>query len=159
MSNLGEKFMQHQKVLLQYAMYLTKNIDEAEELMQDTALKVLKCNKYKEEGKFIAWAKTVMWLCFLDMKAISNRTATDGYDAIPEDKIPYSMNEADAEYQQAEMNIIINALPQKHALSFWLAFKGYQYDEIADKMNTSVSNIKNYIHKARISLRKELKER
>ena len=63
----GKELMEAYKMLASHAVFLTKNIEEAEDLLQETLLRLLiNSDKYKDSGKFNSGAKTVMKIIFLN---------------------------------------------------------------------------------------------
>ena len=63
MEKNGKKFIEeglvkHHDQLLRYAMSLTRDTNDAQDLLQDIALHALKkADQYQEKGMFCAWAK------------------------------------------------------------------------------------------------------
>lgn len=58
--------------LVHYALKLTRNMDEAEELVQATIAKALE-QKYNEEGKLFEWLGTMLYHMFYDQKRKEKR--------------------------------------------------------------------------------------
>ena len=87
----GKELMEAYKMLASHAVFLTKNIEEAEDLLQETLLRILtNSDKYKDDGKFNSWAKTVMKNIFLNKQLSNERYRTrfvDGYDYMNNDCI------------------------------------------------------------------------
>lgn len=157
MSNVEKELLKHQKGLLAYALSITCDIEQAKDLLQDTMLIAL-CNagKYRDDGKFIYWAVTIMKNHHLNLLKKQKRQTTDGYDDIVEGALQPFVAEADTSYRCKEIRGIIASLPQAQATAFSLAIDGYSYAEIANELNIAMSDVKNHIHAARVALRKRV---
>lgn len=157
MQSIGEELLKQQKNLYSYALHLTKNSDEAKELLQETAVNVL-CNScnYRDRGLFTPWAHTIMRNAYINNLKKRSKYVTDGYDTIQEYHTTFSVTESESCCYYNDIQSLIDTLPPMQASTFTLAFTGYSYNEIAKKTGSSLSNVKNHIHAARINLRKKL---
>ena len=159
MEKNGKKFIEeglvkHHNQLLGYAMSLTHDADDAQDLLQDIALHALKkADQYQEKGMFCAWAKRTMRNRFLNKERDEKLRQTTGYDDISPAETPCTVAEADSNIDYCLIKDIISTLPHKQATRFIRATEGYSYAEIAREDNTSISSVKSYIHTARNTLR------
>lgn len=102
MEKNGKKFIEeglvkHHDHLLRYAMSLTHNTNDAQDLLQDIALHALKkADQYQEKGMFCAWAKRTMRNRFLNKERDEKLRQTTGYDDIPACETPCYVAEADS---------------------------------------------------------------
>ncbi|TAK35628.1 MAG: RNA polymerase sigma factor, partial [Saprospiraceae bacterium] len=64
--------------------------------------------------------------------------------------------ENDGETQMAYKQLLrmVSALPEEFKRPFWMAYKGYKYDEIAEQLNAPLGTIKSRIFFARRKLQK-----
>lgn len=143
--------------LLSYAMSLTNNLSDAQDLLQDISLHILeKADKYNEKGYFCAWAKRTMKNQFLNGERNNKLRQTTGYDSIPISETPFSVSEADSNIDYSIIQNMISALPPKQATKFIRITEGYSYGEIANEESTSISNVKCHIHAARLTLKRRI---
>lgn len=158
MENLGEKFVEHQKALFGYALYLTHNACDAQELMQETALSVLRgAGSYHEKGQFVQWIHTIMRNCYINQIKRNQRICiVSGYDVFDESCTITAVAETECGYACKDIQKLIATLPPRQATSLSLAIEGYSYDEIAKATGTSLCNVKNRLRAARVALRKKI---
>ena len=97
MQSIGEELLKQQKNLYSYALHLTKNSDEAKELLQETAVNVL-CNScnYRDRGLFTPWAHTIMRNAYINNLKQRSKYVTDGYDTIQEYHTTFSVTESES---------------------------------------------------------------
>jgi len=62
-------------------------------------------------------------------------------------------NEGESNASYKEMLAMVSALPQEFKEPFWMAYKGYKYDEIAEKLEAPLGTIKSRIFFARKKLK------
>lgn len=157
MEEHDRQLVELQDFLQRYAISLTHDIDKANDLLQDTSLRILmQADKYEDQGRFCAWAKTVMKRVFLnDANKISrmNDKFVDGYDYAGNEKIHPSVADSESILIRQEIYDAIELLPPKYGEMIIMRIKGYKYEEIADKMNLSVGCVKSTIFSARNNLK------
>ena len=140
-------------------MSLTGNSVDAEDLYQDTAYKVLaNTDKFKEGTNFKAWAVTIMRNLFINnyRKKVRRNTILD---QTPNDYYINSggrtvENDGDTNIAYKDMLKMVSSLPEDFKRPFWMAYKGYKYDEIADQLDAPLGTIKSRIFFARKKLMK-----
>jgi RNA polymerase sigma-70 factor (ECF subfamily) len=158
-----KKLLSIQENMMNFALLLTSNQDDAQDLMQDTALKVLdNRDKFVDNVNFKGWVLTVMRNIFVNnyhkinriQLAITQKHEFDSLNIIDES----GFGLIDHSFQLQEMSQAINQLSDelKHPLSMYLS--GYKYFEIAEKLNIPLGTVKSRIFFARRALQRELKE-
>ncbi len=166
----GEKLKQHcnniaklQMKLYSYALTLTNNEDEADDLLQEAMLRIMiKIELYKPTGSFTGWTKRVMENEFKNSRKSAERHAAysldDDNDALHTYRLSDYAPNAEEIYCAKELQQTVQKLPKRQNIALKLRIAGYKYEEIAEKMNISTGNVKNSIHQARKRLKKELEE-
>lgn len=148
------------RALENYAIYLTKNQEQADDLLQDTLLRILtSIDKYEDQGCFSAWAKKVMKNVFINDKTNKEkhkRTFVDGYSYINDDCFHPLVSENDNKYSKEDIHNVIGMLPVRYAQMITMQMAGYKYEEIAQRMNISIGCVKSTIFLAKDRLRKML---
>jgi RNA polymerase sigma-70 factor (ECF subfamily) len=147
------------KLLRPFAMKLTKNYDDANDLLQDTLMKAfIHRDKFEDGTNLIAWLYTIMRNTFITsyQKMIKRNTVIDNSDQLH--LINSSGNAVDNEalgnISMQDIYKAINKLDEVHSTPFRMYFDGYKYHEIAEKLEIPIGTVKNRIHIAR----KELKD-
>ncbi len=150
-----------QALLQRYAISLTHDVENANDLLQDTFLRILtQMEKYEEQGCFEAWAKTVMRRTFLNnAKKISRKceTIVDGYDYVENDREHPLAADCESILIGEEICNAVKMLPPKHSKMIVMRINGYKYEEIASQMKLSVGCVKSTIFSARSNLKSILK--
>jgi RNA polymerase sigma-70 factor (ECF subfamily) len=156
-----KELMNAYNMLARHAMFLTNNMDVAEDLLQETLLRILtNSDKYKDDGKFNSWAKTVMKNIFLNERQNHEKYRTrfiDGYDYINNDEVHPLVSENDNYiYSKSDIYKAISMLPAKYAQIITMQMSGYKYEEIAKSFNLSTGCLKSTLFLAKCRLKKIL---
>ncbi len=137
-----------------YAHSLTKDIEDAKDLFQETMVRALmNKDKYKIGTNLKAWLYTMMRNIFINNYRKNKRFSKVSSD-IPEDIIMYQVNKTSANsgWTNARLSEIkkeVEQLPQAFRQSFELHYMGYKYQDIASILNEPLGTIKSRIHFAR----------
>jgi RNA polymerase sigma factor (sigma-70 family) len=150
----------HVPFLKSFALRFTKNVEDAEDLLQDTTVKALRYKNHFESGtNFRGWLYTIMKNIFINnyKRTKLRNTITDGSDN------QYFLNygksgENTIASQLGEKEILgtIKRLPHEFKVPFNMFIDGYHYDEIADHMGIPIGTVKSRIFNARKKLMTEL---
>ncbi|MCH2232304.1 MAG: RNA polymerase sigma factor [Crocinitomicaceae bacterium] len=149
-----------QKTLQDVSFRLTGNNADAEDLYQETVLKIIThADKFKVGTNFKAWAVTIMRHIFINNYRKRNRRRL---------LLEYAPNFSYLNAMQAseenpgEHNItmqeiirLVKKLPDDLRVPFLIMYQGYQYNEIAEYLETPLGTIKSRIFFARKRLQKE----
>ena len=148
------------KVLKPFAMRLTKNYDDANDLIQDTLVKAfLNKDKYADGTNLKAWLFTIMKNTFITnyQRMMRRNTIIDTSDNLHFINSTESIvqNDAYSNFANEDIKKALDKLDETYKVPFEMYFKGYKYHEIAEKVAIPIGTVKNRIHLAR----KELKDR
>ena len=163
MKNNHEQLMDVFDTLKIYATILTGDKDRADDLLQNTLLRILQnIDEYRAIGRFEVWAKKVMLNVFRnEVRNSSYRTMhfIDGYDYHDEEHATYSYAaESDSVYNAKELMNVIGKLPKRQSKAIAMRADGYLYNEIAERLGMSISNVKQAIFTARGNIKRMLEE-
>ena len=149
--------------LYNFACQLTSDRDAAQDLVQDTTLKVLDNEaKYVDNVNFKGWIFTIMRNIFINNYRQTVRKAT----VIDQTEDLYHLNISqdsgldtpEGSYAVKEIASALNSFSDEYRIPFNMFVAGYKYNEIAEKMNLPLGTVKSRIFFARKRLREQLKD-
>ena len=159
----------HQNKVFSYILMLVKDRQLADDIFQDTFLKIIrtiKAGAYKEEGKFIQFAMRIAHNLVIDHFRKSNRlpmadSVNNEYSII--DNLKYTdrsiEDEMIEEQVYGDLRKMIDLLPdeQKEVLNMRM-YADMSFKEIADATNVSINTALGRMRYALINLRKMAKD-
>ncbi len=152
-----------EKYLKNFALYMTKNRTEAEDLYQETVLKVLtKGHLFKENTNFKAWCATIMRNLFINgyrRKKQANVVLDYSNNNHYIDSGQTVDNTGEGTISYKELVHLINKLSKALSVPFLMRFRGYKYEEIAEALDLPMGTVKSRIFLARRQLKKEYRKR
>lgn len=145
-----------------YALKLTKDREEADDLLQETVFKAFSNrDKFQDGTNLKAWMYTIMRNTFITnyQRMVRRNTFIDTTENNHFINSSSSLleNNAIGNFMMRDMKSAINNLKDMYKIPFTLYFKGFKYHEIADKLNIPIGTVKNRIHIARKELKEVLK--
>lgn len=163
---LAELYRRWAARLLRYLERIVKEPAVAEELLQDTFLRVLDAReRYAPEARFSTWLFHIArnLACNELARARSRRphvpaeSAGDREDGRPRLVLvasgPAPDVAADGRRDHERLALAFATLPERQQSALWLAVvEGQSYDEIASGLGTSIQSVKNLVHRARAAL-------
>jgi RNA polymerase sigma-70 factor (ECF subfamily) len=148
--------------LQQAALQLTRNTDQAQDLVQDTLLLALRHQqKFSEGSRLEAWLYTILRNSFINnyrkqqyRQQVGKRLEKEGWMAETREERNNGVSRMVMQtiYQKME------ELPGIYKESLKLRLAGYQYTEIADMTGEHLGTTKSRIHFAKALLKKKLKD-
>lgn len=142
-----------------FAISLTRDLDTARDLLQETMYRALaNKEKYNVGTNIRAWLYTILRNTFINdyRKKIKQKQVLR---QLPANAFPDQVNAAftaDGHLQLKEAWDMVMQLPHIFRNPFMLYFEGYKYAEIAEMLNEPLGTIKSRIHFARKLLKAEL---
>jgi RNA polymerase sigma factor (sigma-70 family) len=156
------KVYDHKSALQNFAFKFTQNLDDADDLVQDTILKAMRYSKMFQDGSNMkAWLYTIMKNTFINdyRKASKRLSVMDTTEEISSAQLfkSASENNVNNKFISDDVNKALNKLNPDYYIPFTKYFEGYKYHEIADMLNIPIGTIKTRIHVARQLLKNDLK--
>jgi RNA polymerase sigma-70 factor (ECF subfamily) len=154
--------------VLNFIYRMVNSVEEAEDLTQETFVAVYqKLGALKDDTKFEPWLFRIA-RNFVYQKYRTRTPATLSVDALDDDGQPVTQlidrrKNPDEVFQARELEDVvqdvINGLPDKYKEVFILsAIRRLSYQEIADIVGRSLPSVKTDIHRARLEVRRRVKE-
>ncbi|MEM6629207.1 MAG: RNA polymerase sigma factor [Bacteroidota bacterium] len=141
-----------------FALKLTQNSDQAQDLLQETMAKALaNRDKFRDGTNLKAWLFTIMRNTFITHyhRVIKRNTVVDTSDsfqmttAFADYTTP---NNAFNEFLREDLEDAFSNLSYKYKTPFSMYFQGFKYQEIAEILDIPIGTVKNRIHVARKEL-------
>lgn len=145
-----------------FALKLTKDMEDANDLLQETILKAFtNRDKFAEGTNLKAWMYTIMKNTFITnyQRMVRRNTFIDTTENLHYINSSDSIiqNKAHTNFAMKDINSAIDKLQDSYKVPFLMHFRGFKYHEIADKLNIPIGTVKNRIHIARKELKHKLK--
>jgi RNA polymerase sigma factor (sigma-70 family) len=153
----------HYSPLRGYALKLTQDHEDANDLVQETMLKAFKNKDKFEEGTNLkGWLYTIMKNIFINnyrrmVKGNIFTDDTEGQFYINQASFT-AKNEGERNLVMKELNTAIDELAENLKTPFLMSFEGYKYEEIAEQLDVPLGTVKIRIHVARQRLMERLKD-
>ncbi len=146
-----------------FAISLTSDHEDADDLLQDTMLKALQYkDKYADSTNLKAWLYTIMKNTFINnyRRNVKTRQIIDKTKDLYYLNLPQTNSAVSPVSQIAEKDIKahIAALEDELRIPFMRFFEGYKYKEIADELHIPIGTVKSRIFLARKKLIVSLKD-
>ena len=167
-SALSELIKRYENKIYNYAMRFVQNKEDAEDILQETFLSMIKAVKtFRGESGFATWIYKIA----TNTALMKIRTQRRIFESLEEDTIDLSRDYQGVNLQLAESplenlqnkelmdNIIhsLDTLPPKHRSVFLLRdVEGFSTEEVSSILNMSSPAVKSNLRRARIALRDKL---
>ena len=149
------------KFLRPFALRLTRDSDDANDLVQDTLVKAYtNREKYADGTNLKAWLFTIMKNTFITQyqRMVRRNTFIDTTDNLHFINSNESLqdNRAIASFMREDIEKALELTEEMYRLPFLMYFQGFKYHEIAEELNLPIGTVKNRIHIARKDLKQML---
>lgn len=150
------------KILKPFALRLTKDSDDANDLIQDTLVKAYtNRDKYSDGTNLKAWLFTIMKNTFITQyqRMVRRNTFIDTTENL------HFINSSESVQSNLALNSFVKEDLEKalantdemYRTPFLMYFEGFKYHEIAEELDLPIGTVKNRIHIARKELKGQLK--
>jgi RNA polymerase sigma factor (sigma-70 family) len=153
----------YSKQLKYFALNLTSNDDDAQDLLQETLIKAIRYkDKFTEATNLKAWLYTIMKNIFINnyRKEVKIRNVVQsGMDMqTVRASAAAAPRIADSNMAELEIRNAIKSLAKEYQIAFQMYVDGYKYKEIAEHMGLPIGTVKSRIFLARQELMLKLKD-
>lgn len=160
----------HHTELYNFIFYKVKDREVAGDLMQDTFVKIIQTLKkggYREDGKFLLWAKRIAYNMTIDYfreqsKKYKNFISLYDEDDNPAwDRIPDTTPDAEHFLMQQETlskleQLLVGLPPKQQEILAMRYFDGLSFREISDATGTGINTALGRVRYALLNLRKQI---
>jgi RNA polymerase sigma-70 factor (ECF subfamily) len=159
----NQQLINQRTPLKNFAYSLTMNIEEAQDLLQDTYLKAITYReKFVDASNLKAWLYTIMKNTFINnyRRNIKTRQIIQQTDDLSYVKVANGVGNpsADSQINHKELVKAVQNLEDEYKIPFTRYFDGYKYKEIAQELNLPIGTVKSRIFLARKRLMEQLKD-
>jgi len=158
-----EVVREHSARVYRLAYRLAGNPQDAEDLTQETFVRVFRSLAEYTPGTFEGWLHRITTNLFLDLVRRRQRIR---FDALPEDTERLAGRERSPEQVYADLHLdpdVQNALdglpPDFRAAVVLCDIEGLSYEEIAATLGIKLGTVRSRIHRGRLQLRESLRHR
>ena len=151
---------EHSARVYRLAYRLSGNAQDAEDLTQDTFIRVFRSLSSFSPGTFEGWLHRITTTLFLDMVRRRQRIR---FDALPEDTERIAGSAPSPEQVYADTHLdpqvqaALDALPPDFRVAVVLCdIEGLSYEEIAATLGIKLGTVRSRIHRGRVQLRQAL---
>ncbi len=156
-SAFNAQYQPLEDLLFAFAMKLTRDTVNAQDLMQETLCRAYKAkDRFKEGTNFKAWITTIMRNNYInEFRKLKTRNRVEApvedYGYMVENK--GSQGDAGSLIMMKELTGMVDSLSEDFQKPFVMFMDGYHYDEIAAEMNIPMGTVKSRIFFARKKLK------
>lgn len=149
------------KFLKPFALRLTRDSDDANDLVQDTLVKAYtNREKYLDGTNLKAWLFTIMKNTFITQyqRMVRRNTFIDTTENLHFINSTESLQEngAVSAFMREDIDKALTETDEMYRVPFMMYFRGFKYHEIAEELNLPIGTVKNRIHIARKELKYKL---
>ena len=145
-------YKKYYRILLGVALRYSGNMQEAEDVLQDSFIKIFNSIKsYNNKGSFEGWMKRVV-----QNTAINNYRDRVKYDIYidefdKEDALTHeSINTVFESFNENDIITLLNSMPEGYRLAINLYFiDGYSHSEISEMLKITIGTSKSQLYKAK----------
>jgi RNA polymerase sigma-70 factor (ECF subfamily) len=151
----------HYQPLRGFAMKLTQDHEDANDLVQETMLKAFRNRDKFEDGTNLkGWLYTIMKNIFINnyRRMVKGSVVTDDTEnQVYINNAAHSVrNDGEGRMVMKEINRAVGLLSDNLRTPFLMSYEGYKYEEIARQLSVPLGTVKIRIHVARQKLKKQL---
>src|SRR5690348_15709668 len=144
-----------------FALKLTQDMEDAQDLVQDTMLKAFtNRDKFEEGTNLKGWLFTIMKNIFINKyrRAMKSRIFNDDTENqyYINSATNTTRNDGEGALVMKDVQNAIDRLSDNLRTPFMMSYTGYKYEEIADTLKIPLGTVKVRIHNARKELMKNL---
>ncbi len=153
-----------QNLLFSFALRLTRNHEDAQDLMQETAMRAYRHrDKFTMGTNFKSWASTIMRNTYINRyrKEKSRKHVNEPIEsftfALENNSVVANQGEHDLRMQ--EISNMMGGIGEIYSVPFLMFYQGYEYKEIAEHLGIPIGTVKSRIFLARQKMKSMIGDR
>ncbi len=152
----NSELVSKRSILFSFALKLTKNYQDAQDLFQDGTTRAFHyCSHFEMGTNFRAWMSMIIRNTFIsDFRTKKRRSLA--YESFYTENENTMDNQGETNMRIQDIYRILDQLDEKYAVPFLMHYQGYQYKEIGDTLGLPIGTVKSRLYTARQTLRKEI---
>ena len=143
-----------ENLLFSFALRLTRNHQDAQDLMQETSMRAYRHrDKFTMGTNFKSWVSTIMRNTYINRyrkeksrKHVNQPIETFTFALENTSAIP---NQGEHDMRLKELNRMMSTIGEIYSVPFLMFYRGYEYKEIAAHLNIPIGTVKSRIFLAR----------
>lgn len=151
-------------LLFSFALRLTKNRQDAQDLMQETSLRAFRHrDKFATGTNFKSWVSTIMRNTYINRY---RKMKTRRHLNQPIEDFSYLMesrsaiaNQGEHDMRMKELITMLESVGEIYSVPFLMFYKGYEYKEIATELNIPIGTVKSRIFLVRQRMKQKIGDR
>lgn len=158
----NQRFEELRPMMFAFAMKLTRNTEDANDLMQETSFRAFRSlERFKDGTHFKSWISTILRNNFIN--EYRKRRTRNKVEAPVEEvsnaiaNMQTSAGTPQSRVMMNELKEIISKLDDGYRIPFMMHYRGYAYDEISTQLDLKMGTVKSRIFYARKQLKKTIK--
>jgi RNA polymerase sigma factor (sigma-70 family) len=160
---------EYEDMVYNTALGIVQNEDDADDLTQEVFIQVYKSiSSFKGDSKFSTWLYRITLSKALDHEKKKKRQKRfgfvqslfggDGEEKVHAVEFEHPGVQLEKKERAGELFNALNQIPEKQRIAFTLhKLEGQSYQEVAEIMNTTLYAVESLMGRAKINLKKELK--
>ena len=151
-------------LLFSYALRLTRSRQDAEDLVQETTMKAYRHReKFAPGTNFKGWISTIMRNTFINQyrkqktRQHINQPVEDLTRVIENKNV--INNSGEQNLRMEELKGMMSDIRDIYTVPFLMYYQGYEYKEIASKLNVPIGTVKSRIFQARVKMKTMIQAR
>lgn len=145
--------LEHTDRLEKFAYKLTRNIDDAQDLVQSTLVRAIeKKHLFEKDSNLYSWTSKIMYNLFVSAYRRKTKFETQ-YDPDPYIEKQSIAAEQDVVMEMQDVSSAMEQLSTEHReILVLVCVSGMQYAEVAESLNIPVGTVRSRLSRARESL-------
>lgn len=140
--------------LRRFALWLTRDLSSADDLVQSTMERALSTRAAKrEQGNLRAWLFRILYRQFLDARRRSQRYAWL-LGRLRADEEPHGPSAEREALAQSALAAFEHLSPERRSLLLWVTVEGLSYQEVADILDVPIGTVMSRLSRARQAMRR-----
>ena len=153
-----------ENLLFSFALRLTKNRQDAQDLMQETSLRAYRHRaKFATGTNFKSWVSTIMRNTYINRY---RKMKTRKHVNQPIEEFNYALesknaitNHGEHDMRMKELTRMLESVGKIYSVPFMMFYQGYEYKEIAAELGIPIGTVKSRIFLARQRMKKMIGNR